>query len=237
MTDVIASEWLKLRTLRSTFALLAAAAAVLVPAALISALMVADWDASPPEEQAVFASADPGVLVLPFAQFCLAALGALVITGEHATGMIRTSAVAVPDRRVLFLAKAAVTAAAAFAAGLSIALATLAAGSLITGDRPAPIASTATPADALLQGLLLATTALVGLGLGALIRATAGAFTALAALIFVLPSLVSFLPWDISPYLLPNLAALPALPAVAAMTAYAAAALTAGVAATLYRDI
>ncbi|GAA0961137.1 ABC transporter permease [Actinocorallia libanotica] len=237
MTDVIASEWLKLRTLRSTFALLAAAAAVLVPAALVSALMVADWDASPPETRAVFASADPGVLVLPFAQFCLAALGALAITGEHATGMIRTSAVAVPDRRSLFLAKAAVTAATALAAGQFIALATFTAGALITGDRPAPIAAATTLPDALLQGLLLTTAALVGLGLGALVRATAGTFTALAALIFVLPALASFLPWDVSPYLLPNLTELAALPALAAMAAYTTAALAAGLLTTLRRDI
>lgn len=235
--DVIASEWLKLRMLRSTFALLGSCGAILAPAALISFLMVADWDTSPPDQQAIFASADPSVLVLPFAQFCLAALGALTITSEHATGMIRASTTSVPNRRTLYLAKTAVVAALAFIAGQLLALTTVAAGTLLTGDRPAPIASTTTLSDAFQQGLLLTATALVGLGLGTLIRSTAGTFVALAGLIFVLPALVAFLPGDAAGYMLPNLADLSALPALATMAAYAATALATGAMATLRRDV
>ncbi|MFC9293885.1 hypothetical protein ACFTWH_08970 [Streptomyces sp. NPDC057011] len=237
LSSVVASEWLKLRTVRSTYGLLGASAGILLPAAGISAAMIADWDGSTPEARAVFASADPGVLVMPFAQFCLAALGALAITSEHATGMFRTSSVAVPDRRRLFTAKAVVVAALGFLAGQLIALASMAAGHLLTGHRPAPIAATTGLADAFQQGVLLTASALVGLGLGALIRSTAGTFTALAALLFVLPALASFLPWDVAAYMLPNLAALDAAPALLAMAGYAGAALAAGAAAGRHRDV
>ncbi|MEV7522194.1 hypothetical protein [Streptomyces sp. NPDC091371] len=237
MRNVIASEWLKLRTVRSTHGLLAASAGILLPAAGISAAMIADWDGSTAESQALFASADPGVLVMPFAQFCLAALGALAITSEHATGTIRASSVAVPDRGRLFRAKAAVVAAVGFLAGQLIALASMAAGHLLSGDRPAPIAAATTLADAFQQGLLLTVSALVGLGLGAVIRSTAGTFVALAALIFVLPMLAGFLPWDAAAYMLPNLAALAAGPALLAMAGYGGAALAAGSAAGRRRDV
>lgn len=237
MKDVIASEWLKLRTVRSTYGLLGAAAGILLPAAGISAAMIADWDGSGADARALFASADPSVLIMPFAQFCLAALGALAITSEHATGMVRTSSVAVPDRRRLFAARAVVVALLAFVAGQLIALASMAAGHLLTGDRPAPIAAVTGPADAFQQGLLLTASAVVGLGLGALIRSTAGTFVALAALIFVLPALAAFLPWDVAAYMLPNLAGLGAGPGLLAMAGYGGAALAVGAAAGLRRDV
>ncbi|MFG2291708.1 hypothetical protein [Streptomyces sp. NPDC048603] len=237
LSSVVASEWLKLRTVRSTYTLLGASAGILFPAAGISAAMIADWDGSTAEARAVFASPDPGVLVMPFAQFCLAALGALAVTSEHATGMIHTSSVAVPDRRRLFAAKAVVVTALGLAAGQLVALASMAAGHLLTGDRPAPIAATTGLAEAVLQGLNLTASALVGLGVGALIRSTAGTFTALTALIFVLPALAAFLPWDMAAYMLPNLAALPTGPALLAMAGHAGAALATGAAAGRHRDV
>ncbi|WP_329385135.1 ABC transporter permease [Streptomyces sp. NBC_01351] len=237
MSSVVASEWLKLRTVRSTYGLLGASAGILLPAAGISAAMIADWDGSGADAQALFASADPGVLVMPFAQFCLAALGALAITSEYATGTIRPSALAVPDRRRLFAAKAVVVAVVGFLAGQLVALASMAAGHLLTGDRPAPIAAVTSLADAFQQGLLLTASAVVGLGLGAVIRSTAGTFVALAGLIFVLPALAAFLPWDVAAYMLPNLAALAAGPALLAMAGYGGAALAAGAAAGRLRDV
>ncbi|ROP36219.1 ABC transporter permease [Saccharothrix texasensis] len=214
MTDVLNSEWLKLRSVRSTTYVLLAIVLCLLVGALVSYLMTADWDTSPPDLQRKFGAADPGVMVVPFAQFCLGVLGALTITSEYGSGMIRTALVSVPQRKAYLLAKTAVVAGASLVVGLTTVLVAYQTGELITGDRPEPISAYSSFTDAL--PTLLANTAslvllaLLGLGLGFLLRSTAGALVSLCALLFVLPSLTLILPspWNERVYsvMLPNLA-------------------------------
>jgi ABC-2 type transport system permease protein len=115
--DVIASEWVKLRTVRSTGFVLGAALAALLLTSLIAVLMTADWESSPPGERAVFESADVGLLSMPFSQFCVAVLAGLAVAGEYGTGMIRTSLIAVPQRRMMMLARGVVLGGGALVAG------------------------------------------------------------------------------------------------------------------------
>ena len=214
MTDVLNSEWLKLRSVRSTTYILIAIAVCLLGGALVSYLMTADWDSSPPDIQQKFGSADPSAMVIPFTQFCLGVLGAMAITSEYGTGMIRTALVSVPQRRTYLLAKTAVVAGASLAIGLATTLAAYEIGELTTGDRPEPISAYTNFGEAI--PALLANTAslvlmgLLGLGLGFLLRSTAGALVALCALLFVLPSLTLILPspWNGRAYsvMLPSLA-------------------------------
>lgn len=202
MTDVLAGEWIKARSVRSTTAILAACAAILAVGAVLTMLMVRDWDGSPPDVRARFANADTSVVALPLAQFCLAALSALVITSEYGSGMIRTSLVAVPRRRTVFAAKALVVAAVTLVAGQAVAFAAFAAGRLIVGDRPPPLGFATSAADALPgvvgAGLSMTTVGLVALGVGAVLRSTAGSLMVIGALLFVLPTLAPLLPqpWD-----------------------------------------
>ncbi|KOX27979.1 hypothetical protein ADK67_12835 [Saccharothrix sp. NRRL B-16348] len=254
MTDVLNSEWLKLRSVRSTTYILVAIAACLLGGALVSFLMTADWDTSPPDVQQQFGSADPSMMVVPFTQFCLGVLGALAITSEYGSGMIRTALVSVPQRKAYLLAKTVVVAGASLLIGLATVLLAYQTGELITGDRPEPISAYDSFTDAL--PTLLANTAslvllaLLGLGLGFLLRSTAGALVSLCALLFVLPTLALVLPspWNervysvMLPVLAPQLAAespgAPLSPAAAglAMLAYLALALGAGSIALLRRD-
>ncbi|WP_131741252.1 ABC transporter permease [Actinomadura roseirufa] len=249
MNDTIASEWLKLRTVRSTRGLLAAAAAPLVPGTAVAMAMVADWDRASPADRAAFGGADPTPVVVPFAMFCLAALGVLAITSEYGTGMISASLTAVPRRRALLAAKAVVVAAVTVTAGEAVAFASLLAGRLVTGDRPAPIGTTVTVTEAACTGPAMMVAALAGLGLGTLLRSTAGALVAVAAPLFVLPGIAAFLPpgWSehVSAVLPPDLpaelagspgATLPPPAAAAVLIAYAAAALTAAGWALARRD-
>ncbi|MEU4766757.1 ABC transporter permease [Actinosynnema sp. NPDC023794] len=254
MTDVLNSELLKLRSVRSTTYILITIAVCLLGGALVSYLMTADWDTSPPDLQQKFGAADPGVIVVPFTQFCLGVLGALAITSEYGSGMIRTALVSVPQRKAYLLGKTVVVAGASLLIGLATVLLAYQAGELITGDRPEPISAYSTFADAL--PTLLANTAslvllaLIGLGLGFLLRSTAGALVSLCALLFVLPSLTLILPhpWNervysvMLPVLAPQLAAespgatLSPPAAGLVMLAYLALALGAGSLALLRRD-
>ncbi len=214
MNDVIVSEFLKVRTVRSTYGLFAAIAAMMVLGTIMVFGMTADYDTAPPAEQAHFGAADASVLVIPFAQFCLAALGALVITSEFGTGMIRPSLVAVPRRRTIVAAKAAVVAGVTLAIGQLVAFGTFFISNAIAGGRPAPIWPWPSVSDAFgtvsSLGLSVMIAGLVGLGIGLLVRSTAGALVSIGALLFVLPGMAFFLPspWDdrVASVMLPNLA-------------------------------
>ncbi|GGP84005.1 ABC transporter permease [Saccharothrix coeruleofusca] len=254
MTDVIASEWLKLRSVRSTGYLLLALLLTLLAGSAVAYLMTADWDTSPPQQRARFGSADPSVMVVPFGQFLFGVLGALAVTSEYGSGMIRTALVSVPRRRTLLLAKTAVVGGGAVVLGLVVASAAALSGELITGDRPAPIAafdsSAALWSAVLANAAALALLALLGLGLGFVLRSTAGTLVALCGLLFVLPVLVLMLPqpWDERLYALtpgvlaPQLTGAMADPSLTpwgaglVMVAYAAVSLGAGAAVLLRRD-
>ncbi|GAA1290690.1 ABC transporter permease subunit [Saccharothrix xinjiangensis] len=253
MTDVLNSELLKLRSVRSTAYLLLAIAVMLAVGVLVSYLMTADWDVAPPERQRQFDSADPTVPLLPFAQFCLGVLGALAITGEHGSGMIRPVLVGVPRRGKLLAAKAVVVAAASLLVGAATNLLAYAAGELITGDRPKPISAYDSFGEAvptlLANTASLVLVALVGLGLGFVIRSTAGTLVTLCGLLFVLPVVSMMLPrtWGEPLYsvMLPVLpgelvgdGGLPLSPTGAGlvMVAYAVVALGAGAVAFTRRD-
>lgn len=254
MIDVVASEWLKVRTVRSTYYLLLTAVAALLFGALISYLMTADYDRSTPELRAAFASADPSVFVMPFTQFAAGVIGALAITSEYSGGMIRTVLVAVPQRVSVLVAKVVVVGFGALALGQVVSFLAYGTGVVIIGDRPAPLAQFASFGDAvpsvLANGLSIAAVALTGLGFGLLLRSTAGALTTLSFLVFVLPMLAVVLPepWNdrvVSVtllYLTPQIsgaienAVLTPGWALAVLVAYPVVALTAGAVALVRRD-
>ncbi|MBK1785462.1 ABC transporter permease [Prauserella cavernicola] len=200
MTDTIASEWWKVRTVRSTYWLLATVGAVFAVGCLSTVLMVADWDTASPSAKEAFPSADMSPLVLPFVQFCAGAFGAFALTSEYGSGMIRTTLTTVPRRGLLFTAKALVVAGLTVATGLVLTFAMLGGAGVIAGDRPAPIQPWPSLADgvpsALASAVVLTVTAIVGFGLGALLRSAAGALVTLTGLLFVLPVAATFLPAD-----------------------------------------
>ncbi|EID54995.1 ABC transporter permease [Saccharomonospora xinjiangensis] len=203
MNDVIASEWLKVRSVRSTYWLLAAVAGALVLGTVVSVLMVADWDASAAAERERFASADMAVLVLPFLQFCVAVFGGLTVTSEYTTGSILSTLAAVPRRGRVLLGKVVVVGTATMLLALATTFLMLAVVSVVVGDRPSPIA----PWESMSEGVgsalaavaVLVVTAHVALCLGVAIRASAGTLVTMTVLLFVLPVAFTFLPepWNL----------------------------------------
>ncbi|MFJ1705106.1 ABC transporter permease [Kitasatospora sp. NPDC088346] len=208
---VLHSEWVKLRTLRSTAVTLAAAVAALVGLGLLFTGVTADrWPTLGEEERAVV---DPTALSLVgffLAQLAVGVLGVLVVTGEYATGMIRATFSAVPDRLPVLWAKAAVYAAVtwllmtagalvAFLSGQALMESTGVATSL--GDPGVTRAVLGT-------GLYLTAVALLSVGVGAVVRNTAGGTATVLGLLLVVPEVVRALPstWadTIGPYLPSN---------------------------------
>jgi ABC-2 type transport system permease protein len=133
---------------------------------------------------------------LLFGQLVMVVLGALAITSEYSTGMIRTSLGAMPRRGVFFAAKASVFGAVALVVGeVTCFLAFFIGQAILSGQN---VGTTIGAPDVLRSviggGLFLAVTGLLSFGLGAILRHTAGVIATGVGLMFVLMILTNFLP-------------------------------------------
>jgi ABC-2 type transport system permease protein len=195
--DVVRSEWAKLLTVRSTYwSLFAAAVAMVGLSAIVCSVYVAQYASLSLKDKAAF---DPVTVSLAggfLAQLAIGVLGVLIITSEYGSGMIRATFAAVPQRLTVLAAKATVF------AGISLVVATAASvvafyvGQAILSAKGIGVALSAPNAlrTVVGSGLYLAVLGLLALGLGTIIRKTAGAIAALFGLIFVLPAIASLLP-------------------------------------------
>ncbi|GAA4151134.1 ABC transporter permease subunit [Actinomadura keratinilytica] len=199
--SVLAAEWLKLRTLRSTFWTLAAAVAFVGLAALLAWYSAHVWDGLPPQRRERFALSPLEDVTSWAVSLCMAVLGVLAATSEHRTGTIRATYIAVPRRGTVLAAKAAAVGAVALAAGQVTVFGSFLASAAIIGDRPITgqhLVLADQAAHLLAAGLSVAVFALLGLALGVLLRSTAGAIVVVVLLWHVVPLLVANLPapWD-----------------------------------------
>lgn len=251
--EVFASEWHKLRTVRSTWWALAAVTAFnAVTAAVLGIVLPRTLSAS--QQAGITNPVGLSLLGLHLSQIAIGVLGVLVVTSEYSSGMIRATLAAVPQRRLVLAAKAAVLALAAVVAGLATCYAAyFAFQAFLPAGNPmgVPLSAPGVTRAVTGAGLYLAVLALAGLGLGAALRSAAGAITVLFGLLFVPRIIMQFLPasWQdtVGPYL-PMTAgesvysvhhqahALAPWTGFGVFCAYAAAALLAGFILTARRD-
>jgi ABC-2 type transport system permease protein len=204
---VVRSEWTKLRSLPSTaWSLLAAVVLIVGFGALYCVLRVT----RPPSNPAAMAAFDPAAVSLTgvqLAQLAIGVLGVLVFAGEYATGTIRVSLAAVPRRLPVLWGKAIVFALTTLGLCLPATLAAFLVGqSILAAERLDVSLDDPGMARAVLgSALYLAAVGLLGLGLGALLRSTAGAVAVLFGLLFGPQLLAGLLPaaWSdrVYPYL------------------------------------
>jgi ABC-type transport system involved in multi-copper enzyme maturation permease subunit len=205
---VARSEWTKLWSLRSTrWSLLAAFAAMVALGIIISSVQMGRWTHMSLHDRAIYDSIDTGVGGYHLAQLAIGVLGVLIISGEYATGMIRSSAMAVPRRLPVLWAKLGVFAAVTFVLMLVATFISFFAVQAIVASHHVDHAIGDPHALRAVIGTALFLTVLgaLGVGLGALVRNTAGGIAALVGLLFVLPGITALLPSSIgdaiSPYL------------------------------------
>ena len=205
--DVLASEWTKLRSLRSNRLTVAIAAVVTLG---LTAVVAATFVAAPGARHhgAAGAPAPPvdrlATSFLAFAEYTVlpvTVLSVLVFTSEYSSGLIRTTFAAVPGRRAVLAAKAAVTGAAALVIGEVLAFACFFLAQAIFTGKHGGLSLTSPGAlrAVLAAGFTLAACALVGVGVGAVIRHTAGAIAAAIALVALLAAVCLALPapWNV----------------------------------------
>ncbi|MGI5268495.1 ABC transporter permease [Nonomuraea sp. CA-218870] len=189
MIDVIRSEWIKMRSVRSTVWTLATTAVLMLGfSALISASNKSVAEGPIPGDQAVTTSLSGGMI----AALAMAALGVLMISSEYRTEAIRVSLMAVPRRLTLLSAKIIVFTAVSLAVCLVASAGAIAVGVAIM--QPPSVEAADVARSALGSALYLTACGLFGLGLGTLIRHTAGAIVSAIGLIMVLPPMMTQLP-------------------------------------------
>ena len=193
----VRAEWTKLRSVRSTvWTLLATVGLAVGFGALIAASEMGTWDDLDAAEQLRFDPTSFSLSGLFLAQLAVGVLGVLVITSEYATGQIRATFGATPQRLTVLAAKAATFTAVVLATGLVASLSAFLTGQAIFSSKGLQ-ASLADPGvlRAVVGGALyLAGVGLLGVGIGAIVRRTAGAVAVLVALLFIVPLVTGFLP-------------------------------------------
>jgi ABC-2 type transport system permease protein len=195
--DVARSEWTKLRSVRSTYwTVLTAIALAIGLSAAISAGNAHDYKNLSLQDKLTFDPTSLSTAGLFFAQLALGVLAILVMTSEYSTGTIRTTMAAVPQRGYTLAAKSLLVSLVSFVLATGLAFGSFFLGQLIF-EKLAPSASIGDPGVAravIGAGLYIGVLTLFAIGLATIIRHTAGAITALVAVVFIVPIVSNLLP-------------------------------------------
>jgi ABC-2 type transport system permease protein len=195
--DVLGSEWVKLRSVRSTF--WALTVTVVLGIGLGAVISAATAHAYARLSVSGKLSWDPtgisqsGVAI---ASVAIVVLGVLCVSSEYSSGMIRTSLIAVPKRGRVLAAKSLVFAVATLVVGEVVCFAAFFVGqALISGHAPHAVLGDPGVARAVAGGgLYLAVLAVLSVAAGALLRHAAAAITCMVAVLSVLPGIAQALP-------------------------------------------
>ncbi|SDS23845.1 ABC-2 family transporter protein [Paraoerskovia marina] len=190
----VRSEWLKLRTLRSTWWIAGLTVVIMAGIALLGTWSLSTFIDADPEGAAQAMGVMPNGAEFAtsgslFGQLVLGVLGVLVVTNEYASGMVRSTFAAVPRRTPVVLAKVVVltlislvTSAVAIGASALVSM-----PFFDTLDVTIPMDSADTWQILGGVAVFLTLIALMSFGFGLILRHTAGAIFTVVAIAFVIP--------------------------------------------------
>jgi ABC-2 type transport system permease protein len=192
---VLHAEWIKFWSVRSTYW---STAMLVVLGAGLTALVCA---LAAPDLASGAAGESPGSFVtwgMMIAQVTAVVLGALAVTSEYGTGMIRATLAATPRRGSVLAAKALVLAGTLFVVGTVTAFAGYFAGNWFLDREGVGLALSD---DGVLRAMFGSGLYLAGLGLlaamaGLLMRSTAAVVSTVLALVFVVGNMAFLLPGE-----------------------------------------
>ena len=192
---VVKSEFVKLRSLRSTWiTLVLGSVAMVAIGGIIGFLTNHDWAHLRKGELARFDPVMQSLTGVQFAQLAFGVLGVLFVTGEYGTGMIRSSFGAVPRRLPVLWAKAVVFGAVTLVLMTVAALSGFFLGQATLSSHGTTLAAAGAVRAVLGTALYVTVVGLLGVGLGFIVRSTAGGIAALFGVLLVLPGVISILP-------------------------------------------
>jgi hypothetical protein len=191
--NVIRSEWTKVRSLRSSYV-----CAGLVTLAMLGLAIAlgARWAHQHGPVPDWFDAVNTSLSGTYLALVVVGTFGVMAISSEHTTGMIRATFAAVPQRRAVLAAKVIVVAVPTLVIGELLSFGSFAIGQALLAHKGVGVSlgDAAALRSAFGAGLFLALAALLGLGIGAIIRHTAGAISVFFAVVFAINPIVDLLP-------------------------------------------
>ena len=192
------SEFTKIRSVRSTYWTLLVLLVVSIGiGAAITGGTAANWSHTSPADRATFDPTQASVAGLFYVgQLVIVVLGAIVLTAEYSTGMIRTSLTAMPRRVVVYIAKAVVFACVALVVTFVAAFIAFFLGqALLASTHDNATLSQPNVLRAVIGSALYVTMCgLFAFAAGAILRHTAAAITTVIGVLFVIPILAHLLP-------------------------------------------
>lgn len=182
------SELIKLGSLRSTYLLIGLAIAAGLAIGILEMTATAQhWSQLTPADRAAFDPVADSFSGFQFTQLAFGAVGVLSITAETATGTIRPTLLATPRRLRLYAHKVAALLTISLPTCLVSAFAAFFLGqqSVRAKHLEASLADPHVLRAVLAAGVFMTVISLIGFGLGALIRHTAGALVVMVGLVFL----------------------------------------------------
>jgi ABC-2 type transport system permease protein len=187
------SEFTQIRSVRSTYWTLIALVVVTIGIGALACLGAVSRGA---DHGPLFDATQRSLAGLILGQLIIVVLGALTVTSEYSTGMIRTSLTVQPRRGTVLAAKGVVFTLVSLVTGLVASFVSFFIGQAILSSKDLGV-SLGDPnvlRAVIGGGLFLAVCGMLAFGLGTLLRHTAAAISACIGLLFVLFVLVNFLP-------------------------------------------
>jgi ABC-type transport system involved in multi-copper enzyme maturation permease subunit len=198
---VLRSEWIKLRSVRSTVLGLAGAAASLVTLGALFSWFAGSDDQGPSDGNGDSLVTSLGGMVL--VQLVVGVLGVLFVSSEYGSGMIRATLAAVSSRTSILRAKTVVLSVAVLVVMTIGSVAAFLVGNAIYGGSGSTYSLT--EPDVLLSllggGVYAAGVGALGVALGFLLRSAAGGIGVLVALLLVAPLMVQLVPGSIGDWI------------------------------------
>ncbi len=192
---VLRSEWIKLRSVRSTWWTLAATFVLGAGLTILMCGLNAEWLASSEADESPGSFITWGMLI---AQICAVVLGALVVTTEYGTGMVRATFTAVPARGRVLAAKALLVTMVLFVVGTVTALVGYAGGNWFLEREGIGLALEGDVLRSMYgSGLFLAGIGLFTVAVGFVLRHTAGTISVVLALVLILGNMVNLVPGEV----------------------------------------
>jgi ABC-type transport system involved in multi-copper enzyme maturation permease subunit len=191
--DAIGAEWIKLRSLRSTWWVIGSALGIFVLVGVLTCHYdVTGWAERTREQQAGFDALPEPLIGYLIAQVAFAAIGVLSITGEYSTGQIRTTFTALPSRPTVLGAKALAIAALTLVTATVATLTAFVTGQAILSGKHVGLSLTDPGVGRAVTATIayLVAAALLGLGLGAIFRHVVPSICVLVAFLFLIPQML-----------------------------------------------
>jgi ABC-type transport system involved in multi-copper enzyme maturation permease subunit len=202
LVQVTSSEWLKFRSVRSTWFTYGATTVLCVGLGALFALGRATHGGGGPGGGGSALIADPTRVSLQgfiFGEIAIGVIGVLAISSEYSSGSIRSTLTATPRRWLVLVAKAIVLFTTTLVIGEICAFVAFFVGQAVLkakGANTATLSGTDVVRSIVLAGVGLALLALIAMGIGLMVRHTAGAITIYVVLIFVILLIVAALPMN-----------------------------------------